>query len=870
MAAGDDEPVRDAPASKPAPDAAPKPKRRFAPQLIEESVKSSSNKTQQSPGVARPAAEPTPPESTANSTRRTTRDASVQVDDVVMSDAPPPPPPQPSTATKPIRRFAPVPIETTFDSYRVGNKNPRIGPTAELTPDPSPTTPQAPPIVLEPPNNNGSGSSSSNNNNNNENNSNKQTEKKPKRRFAPQLIETTRRARKSGQQGPATKPTDKTDITPGTNHIYAPKPKRKPGAPRSSSAGAGESEDDAPARFLTPRRQQSMKPHPNTRRATRNNSFHPDLDTILSSESGNSSEENENEKEDETDHNATGIEKEEVVQEEENEDNTREMVLTLGDPAITSADDDGDSWTSRHYDRRDRRESCDEEFSGYLLAVAAREAYRQRELEQAMSAFPNGMRPQNVEHFFVRDGSEDDNSSGEEQLRHGPSQLLARRKSTDPGWAVKEMRAHAEKLAQNRPSKIGIGDGDAEPEIPPAANKALWAPAARRDSHDTEMVDSGQSPYLAAQSPALLARTESPRPDRNLTPSPQAERTGGLRASPFSIPFANFASSNEPEDRELRRMRMAASPPMLGGDLKFRTCPSPQQTRMEPRQRYCVDGSRPEDKQRDVTGDTGLWRGYCSTKGNEEAAASSGLSAPPLLMTPGEPGTPADPFSAAFSESMSVSGATSPRRGGNNTSSKGGLHMLSGLSERLDAEKRRRELETRILAEFDDAFVTQVYNYISLGYPATARAYDEELSKISGLAVAELRRDDENVKISKGFMLHMEMRVRGGGGGRSGDSTDSGVGTSCHGDDEWVEQDEEEEGARKKGAPPPPSIMRDPEEDERRTEKKRDAGKPPRWRALKLYIREWARQHPSLNAEGGGAPSLMAWGVRARRGSWAI
>ncbi|OTA54957.1 hypothetical protein K449DRAFT_338169 [Hypoxylon sp. EC38] len=186
---------------------------------------------------------------------------------------------------------------------------------------------------------------------------------------------------------------------------------------------------------------------------------------------------------------------------------------------------------------------------------------------------------------------------------------------------------------------------------------------------------------------------------------------------------------------------------MLGGDLMFRLCPSPKSTRMEPSQRYCL-GDKPEEHHRD-----------------------------------------------------------SPT---NRHSQQRGLHLLSGLDERLKKEKARKELEERIAAEFDDAFVTQVYNYISLGYPATARAYDEELSKISGIDIEELRKDD-NLKVEKGFMLHMEMSIH-----------------QSH-------------------------SVRKP--------------KPPRWIALKLYIREWARQHPSLNDSGAGE---MAWGVRARRGSWAI
>lgn len=256
---------------------------------------------------------------------------------------------------------------------------------------------------------------------------------------------------------------------------------------------------------------------------------------------------------------------------------------------------------------------------------------------------------------------------------------------------------------------------------------------------------------------------------------------------------------------------------------------------MEPSQRYCVL-ERPEEQQRDVTGSTGLWRGYCSAKANVTVeTAHPGLN---LLMTPQEPATPQDPFSAAFTASMSISGViTGTHSPGtvsptNRHSQQKGLHMLSGLDERLKMEKARKELEERIAAEFDDAFVTQVYNYISLGYPATARAFDEELSKISGIDIEELRKDD-NLKIDKGFMLHMEMSIN--------------LGNSMSDSDSGEE-----------------SQMRTPEESERRTRRK---PKPPRWIALKLYIREWARQHPGLNDASTGE---MAWGVRARRGSWAI
>ncbi|ORY64279.1 uncharacterized protein BCR38DRAFT_301705, partial [Pseudomassariella vexata] len=579
------------------------------------------------------------------------------------------------------RRFAPVPIETIFDSYRVDNtrnKNPH-GPTAELTPDPSPTSSLHPPTPLLLP--------------------------LPKRKFAPQLIETSRRARRAGQQGPATKPTDKTDITPGTNHIYAPKskPKRTDGsAPRS--------------------------------------------------------------------------------------------------------------WATRNYDLRNRRESCDEDFAGYLLAVAAREAHRQRELEQAMSAFPNGVRPAGVEHFFVRDNSEDEHAYDVDALlRHGTSKLI-RRKSTDPGWAAREMRQHVEKLTnidklvRVRASSNESLDAEVEHmEIAPPPEDPLWTTTGPRPDSRGHGDAESQSPCITASSPRpmgspYVAPAEVVAPSSHVQPE-----TTGFRSSPFGNPFAAY---NDKEDQLLRRMRNAASPPMLGSDLKFRMCSSPKATRMEPGHPYPLDGvsARPEEQNRDVSGNTGLWRGYCVAQANEEAT-SSGLHGPTLLATPGEPLTPVDPFSMAFSCTTSTDGTSTPHSPispSKRHSQPRGLHLLSGLDERLKKEQVRKDNQERIRAEFDDAFVTQVYNYISLGYPATARAFDEELSKISGIRVEELQQDDSK-EFGKGFMLEMEMQAR-------------------------------------------------------------SKTKPPRWRALKLYIWEWARQHPDLDREG----NPLAWGMRERRGSWAI
>ena len=129
--------------------------------------------------------------------------------------------------------------------------------------------------------------------------------------------------------------------------------------------------------------------------------------------------------------------------------------------------------------------------------------------------------------------------------------------------------------------------------------------------------------------------------------------------------------------------------------------------------------------------------------------------------------------------------------------------MLVGLAERLQAEIIHSKAEEARLAEFDDSFVTQVYNYLSLGYPALARQYDEELAKIARVSEEELRGEDSKRK-AKGYLGIFETLD--------------------------------------------------------------DRPKCARWKALRIYILEWAKQHPSMS--NGAAP--VPWGVRARRGSWAI
>ena len=108
-----------------------------------------------------------------------------------------------------------------------------------------------------------------------------------------------------------------------------------------------------------------MRPHPNTRRSTRQDSFQPELDAIPSVENSD---------------NDSAYDDEEDV------------------PSLSgSLGSSEDSMMRLQLART--RESCDERFSGYLLALAAKAAEKQLR-EQALAAFPNESMHQIVEHFY--------------------------------------------------------------------------------------------------------------------------------------------------------------------------------------------------------------------------------------------------------------------------------------------------------------------------------------------------------------------------------------------------------------------------------------------------------------------------------------
>lgn len=230
------------------------------------------------------------------------------------------------------------------------------------------------------------------------------------------------------------------------------------------------------------------------------------------------------------------------------------------------------------------------------------------------------------------------------------------------------------------------------------------------------------------------------------------------------------------------------SPPMLGDDIVLPWSFSPQSTICE---NPSADGSSraPPGPCTDFGGlwgarthakggeGAGLWMGTCQKDEDCERnpQAASGIMTPMVLDEDDEVSRGS---SASTLNHTGVASQPPSQAAGN-----------------LDLSKVDEE-------EFHAGFVTQVYNYLSLGYPCMARDYDHELSRISGVTVEDLRRDDLHTD-AKGHLVTPESELA----------------VACR-----------------------------------------------RWKALRLYVQEWARQQPGMWED---ETCLEAWGMPERRGSWA-
>ncbi|TKA82588.1 hypothetical protein B0A55_01373 [Friedmanniomyces simplex] len=424
---------------------------------------------------------------------------------------------------------------------------------------------------------------------------------------------------------------------------------------------------------------------------------------------------------------------------------------------ITASDS---SYVGGHKHATRIRESVDGNFAQYLLELEAKKA-EQRLRELAEGAFPNTDFHEPVQHYMDRDDESDELEIEDRPVTYDLEEdllmeMAARRESTaKANWEQAEMQRHHEQLEQERNAARATEKQPKQPSQSP-----WWNPAA--------------------------------------------------------------ALGLDYQDSEMRSMRDRARPPMLGSDLVFPRCPSPDPARFDVTQGSTVlrnqmcyltehaeqDKAEEEDAglwhppaelvPRNVTITTaptspttpkmGLWGGFCVDDG-EVHVSPSGLvppSGPTGLLTPKVEHV--NPFEQSFAVPNGVSvGAgimtppTPPRSIQNGDL--GRIDTVLSVEQNLD-----HMMET----EFPDSFITQVYNYLSLGYPSLAKPFDEELSKISRVPIKLLREDDRKAKSMPRGYIRLGGDFEGGGG-------DGQAEMECM-----------------------------------------------RWRALKLYVREWARQEGNM------------------------
>lgn len=422
--------------------------------------------------------------------------------------------------------------------------------------------------------------------------------------------------------------------------------------------------------------------------------------------------------------------------------------------------------------------------SGYLLSLAAQAAEKQLR-EQAMAAYPNERYYEPVNHFAIdQEDFSDKEGEGVGVLSRSATypvpgvnegSISRSRRESHAGWNAAELKKHRlnlERQEKEQKEKDTTGGMSRKPSSKEPKNE---------HHHHHNQQHGHHHHHHHKREPS----------------------------HPKNQPEGNNMIGGHQKDDQMKPMQKAASPPMAGQNLIFPQCKSPRNTRLDvsqypgapshfgaPQSRQHSGLWTPPGSTSRQNSKSGLWMGVCALsaqKPHGPAMFQTGLLTPAVERE--------DPF-----VSVNTSGArsSSPQRLPPSPPTSIGSNKPPALNRVLSIEKT-------IDAEFHDGFVTQVYNYLSLGYPALARKYDDELSKITRIPVESLRQDDEHVN-AKGYIGAPE-------------------GTGCD--------------------------LRGAQE-----------GRCARWTALRLYVREWARQQPKMGAREGGANE--EWGARARKGSWAI
>ncbi|KAF4552296.1 Hypothetical protein D9617_10g072770 [Elsinoe fawcettii] len=421
------------------------------------------------------------------------------------------------------------------------------------------------------------------------------------------------------------------------------------------------------------------------------------------------------------------------------------------------------------------QEDREEKFSQFMSGLEAQRA-EQKLREQVLAAFPNSDFHEPVDHYI----NNDDNESDEIDFDDRPAT-----------WE-------------------GHEDDEDDDLITPKA----WRQATSKIDWELEDMKKHHEQLEKARAAALLAASKK----TEASPSPWWNAAAAR----------DFAKGVDPETSA---MRDRARPPMLGSDLTFPRSQSPEPARFDITQgshtlrtQMCYLTEQAEAREREPKttvnglwggapspirpnpGDKGLWAGLCAASRQNSSSSSelpSGLVTPAIL-------EPANPFDEALTHKTTGRNLRPPTPPHSRTK----MQKQGIVEPRIDSVLNSdEELDNLMSTEYPDTFVTQVFNYLSLGYPSLARPFDEELSKISGVSVADLRKDDAVARTMPKGYIRIGDDFEGRGDGRS---------------------------------------------------QELEHNKCARWKALKKYIREWARQEKGMVQV-----QAVPWGTGARRGSWA-
>jgi hypothetical protein len=463
-------------------------------------------------------------------------------------------------------------------------------------------------------------------------------------------------------------------------------------------------------------------------------------------------------------------------------------------PSLTNSRSSAESEQQQQRQPTRPRRAMGDSYTDYVLRLAAQTSSSdERELqEQAMAAYINERPHEPVAHFAFDDEEDTTIRVGRLSADKGVDVKTFRRSSQDDlDWEMQNMRRHHAQLEQ----------------------------AKREFKHDT----AGTSRFSAA---ALGMR-------HHMEQNKQKQIQDRIKAE------------KQKEEDELAKMRKAASPPMLGSDIVFPFTISPKMTRCDvdhaPRPRS-ADSDDDDDKdegnqhmwnrnvkvKKDAPEGQGLWGGFCVQSDNSQPATPirSGIQTP--AFEKGNPFEAATPGTGRRTPGHRTPGRRKQLLALTTTNAASQNTGEDAFTSQID---KKLQLERQIDDEFPDAVITQIYNYLSLGYPSLAWAFDAELSKISGISIDELRKDDGNGD-ARGFIGVEQVDV-----GRLGED----------------EVERKWQGEKKVAAA-------------------EEVGRCRRWEALRLYVREWARQSPGFAEEVGvgGKGGAKGWGGGAtvRRGSW--